>query len=253
MKLDMTQLPQLFAEAKIPPAIIAKLDTNPHLVPRVFEALAEIDFDTIEGNRAFAFLTVADRSSSVRTYSDQLVAYYLGAIRKLQDVKTVGILFAGCIAISDLSEGGDVIMPLKPIRSIKTDQFDFDPDGITPMYDTMVVALVAMRVLVVLAKRSTIKLTAMTYLIGDGYDQGSTIFNASDTSLMINNLTNNGAAPHRVSAVGVGMSLRESFVEMGINPDAIRDDITAADLELVLNEISGTVEALSTGANAGGF
>jgi hypothetical protein len=249
--IEIKDLPALLDEAGIPAGIRAKLDQNPYMVQRVLDSLGEIDFDSIETNRAYAFLLIADRSSSIRRFRDSLVNCYRGAVEKLKNVKTVGMLFAGCIAITSEVEGGEVILPIQPIGSAKIDDdFEFEPSGTTPLYDTMVVALVALRILVVLFKRNRIQLTAMAYLLSDGDDVGSVLFNATDTAEMVALMTT-GRRKHRMSAVAVGTRLKTMFQEMGITPDAIRDGVD--DLETLFDEMSQSVTATSQGGDTGGF
>lgn len=254
MKIAIADLPALLDEAGIPTGIRAKLDGNPHALLRVMDSLGEIDFDVIETTRAYAFLAVIDRSTSVRRFRDTLIECYRGTVDELKTVKTTGTLLVGCTAITSEVEGGEVILPFQPIGRVKIDDnFEFVPSGSTPMYDTMVISLVAMRVLVVLAKRNRIQLTAMVYLVSDGDDVGSVHFGAADTAEMAT-LMSTGRRKHRISAVAVGTSLLHEFAEMGIDKDAVREIGTDAEsLHQLFEEMSASVTATSQGGDTGGF
>lgn len=252
--IDITELPNLLDEAGIPNDIVAKMLLNPHMLQRVLEALGTIDFDSMETTRAYAFLLLADRSKSVKLFRDALISCYRGTVDKLRPIKTVGTLLVGCMAITNEVEGGEVILPFQPIAStVIGDDLDFNPAGTTPLYDDTVVALVALRILIVLAKRAGIILTAMAYLISDGSDVGSVMFTLEDAAAMVALMTT-GRRKHRVSAVAVGLPLESLFTQMGIASDAIREIGTAADdLERLFDEMSRSVTATSQGGNAGGF
>lgn len=249
-----TEQPGLLQEANLPERIERYFLSNPHLLYRVLESLSGIDFDTMEMSRGFVFLLVADRSRSVKRFRDALVKCYQGMIAELKAIKTTGTLFGGCIAVTDEAEGGEVILPVTPVGAIQIDDnFSFVPNGGTPLHDTMVVAMVALVILVVLGKRNGVTLLAMLYLISDGRDEYSHIFNAGDVAEMAGLITG-GRKKHRFGAVGVGSPLETVFTEMGVHRDAIRQvDATDQGLKAVFTEMSQSVTSVSQGNNAGGF
>jgi len=252
--IDIADLPALLDEADIPSGIRAKIDPNPYVLQRVLEALGEIDFARIETTRAFAFLLIADRSASVWNFRDSLVDCYRGTIDELKGIQTTGTLMAGCIAITDQVEGGEVLLPFQPIGATMIDSnFVFEPSGSTPLYDTVVVSLVALRILIVLAKRARIQLTAMSYIVTDGEDVGSFMFTERDVTEMVTLLTS-GRRKHRVSGVGVGGAFAPLFAEMGVAPDAIREIGVDPDaIKALFAEMSQSVTSTSQGHNDGGF
>jgi uncharacterized protein YegL len=252
--IEMTDLTELIKEADLPTNVQRELATNPYLMQNLLGALGGIDFNTIETTRAYAFLLLLDRSSSVSPLADTLISCYRDSVEQLKEVKTTGELFGGCVAITSEVEGGEVLMPFTRMNGIKIDDsFNFVPNGRTPLYDTVVVSLAALKVLVALAKRNRVQLTAMAYIISDGQDFGSTLFSSDDAAEMVSLMTN-GRRKHRVSAVAVGVQLKDDFLRMGIAPEAIREIGTSEDdLQSLFDEMSQSVTVTSQGGDAGGF
>lgn len=173
-------------------------------------------------------------------------------VAKLKQIKTTGMLFVGIVDITDEVEGGEVIVPFTPIHGVKSDQITaFEPSGGTPLFDTVTTALVALRLLAIMARRKRIQLTTMAYILSDGGEISSTVFQQDDVKKTV---IMAATAKGRVSGVGIGYSMTEDFVAMGIDPAAIRDiDAEEADLEALFTEMSNSVTATSQGRDAGGF
>lgn len=250
----------LIEKVDLPAGIKQKIKDNPHLLLQVVEALGAIRFREVEGNRAYAFLPIVDRSDSVYSFAPMLVKCIVGTFEKLKTIQTSAAIIGGCVAITDEVQGGEVMVPFAPAKSINLDTatFTFTPGGLTPLYDTVVVALVALRILARLAlDAKRIKLVPLAYIVTDGAEFGSKIFTQAETATMVEYMRT-GRHKGRVAGVAVchpGENLAESFAEIGIPAEATReigrDDEEA--LEELFNEISRSVATTSQSGETAGF
>lgn len=258
--IDRNELLELIEKAQLPAGVKAKLDINPYLIGQVLTALGTINFKSIEGNRAYAFLLVVDRSQSVEEWADPLVQCIGGTYGELKKIETTGALVGGAIAITDMVEGGEVMIPFQNIHAINTDRLVFEPSGYTPLYDTLVVALVALRILVKLAAAAGKQLTPLAYLISDGSDfgdggpnKGSKTFTVDDARAMVETITT-GRRKGRVAGVAVGVTLQDLFSQIGIPEEAVREiGSSRNDLKELFDEMSQSVSTVSQGGETGGF
>ena len=222
--LTIDELNTLIDQIDLPANVKSKLGTNPFMLQQVMTALGLIQFKAIEGNRIYAFLLIVDRSSSVWNFAEPLLNCIRGTYGRLKEIQTTGSLVGGALAITDMSTAGcEVMIPFQNIQAINTDDLTFEPSGYTPLYDALVIALIALRVLVKMAAQAGKQLTPLAYLVSDGSDEGlngrpgSKTFDVNDAHDMVVAITT-GRRKGRVAAVSVGTTLQRLFDQIGIRP-----------------------------------
>lgn len=260
--LTMDELLEMIDKTDLPAGIKAKITAKPYLLMQVMEALGHMRLHSIEGNRVYAFLLIVDRSYSVNRFVTELVKCIAGTFETLKTIKVSGTIVGGCIAITDEVQGGEVLVPFAPASRITIDPatFPFHPAGVTPLHDTVVVALVALRVLARMMVDLRKKLVPMAYIVSDGEDftDGSMPEFTGDEAAEMIGYVRTGRLKGRVAGVGVceqGYDLTESFTRLGIPAEATRQ-IGVGDtgaLEELFVEISRSVETTSQSGETGGF
>ena len=260
--LTMDELLAMIDKTDLPAGIKSKIVAKPYLLMQVLTALGHMRLHSIEGNRVYAFLLIVDRSWSVNRFVTELVKCIAGTFETLKTIKVSGTIVGGCVAITDEVQGGEVLVPFAPASQITIDPatFPFHPDGVTPLHDTLVVALVALRVLARMMVDLRKKLIPMAYIVGDGedYTEGMDPEFTRDEAAEMVSYVRTGRLKGRVAGVGVcdpGVDLTRSFTDLGIPVEAIRQ-IGVGDtdaLKELFNEISRSVESTSQSGETGGF
>lgn len=259
--LTMDELLEMIEKTDLPAGIKAKITAKPYLLMQVMEALGHMRLHSIEGNRVYAFLLIVDRSYSVNRFVTELVRCIAGTFETLKTIKVSGTIVGGCVAITDEVQGGEVLVPFAPASRITIDPatFPFHPGGVTPLHDTVVVALVALRVLARMMVDLRKKLVPMAYIVSDGedYTEGTPEFTGDEAAAMVS-CVRTGRLKGRVAGAIVceqGYDLTDSFTRLGIPVEAIRQiglgDTDA--LEELFVEISRSVESTSQSGETGGF